>query len=232
MTSRVALVTGGNKGIGLEVCRQLGAHGMRVFLAARNQESAEAAVRQLCAEGHNVEFLPMNMSSESSIAAAAAALATRTDTLHALVNNAGIFLERTAQGLEFDTANIMATFQTNTLGPLLAARAMLPLLQAAKGADIVNVSSGMGQLYDMREGSIGYRLSKTALNAVTRILSSELSDSAVRVNSVCPGWVKTDMGGLGAQRDVQQGADTIVWLATGEVKATGKFYRDRKEIPW
>ncbi|NBO19348.1 MAG: SDR family oxidoreductase [Proteobacteria bacterium] len=230
--SRTALVTGGNKGIGYEVCRQLGARGVQVFLAARNESAGTAAAKKLQAEGHKVQFIALDVSSESSILAAAAELRRHTGQLHALVNNAGIFLERDAQGLEFDAANILATFQTNTLGPLLMARAFAPLMTAASGAQLVNVSSGMGQLHDMREGSIAYRISKTALNAVTRILSCELSDSAISVNSVCPGWVKTDMGGPGAHRTLQHGADTIVWLAMGESRATGKFFRDRAEIPW
>ncbi len=225
---KTALVTGGNKGIGHEACRQLKAEGFRVFLAARDTAKGQAAAKEL-----GVDFIQLDVSDEASIARAATELSTRTDALHALVNNAGIFLDNQNDSFDFDTAKIIQTFQTNTLGPLCLTRALLPLLEAAKGAQIINVSSGMGQLTDMREGSVGYRLSKTALNAVTCILAAELSDKRIKVNSICPGWVKTDMGGAGATRTPEQGANTITWLATnGAGPATGKFFRDQKPLDW
>ncbi|MBY0406591.1 MAG: SDR family NAD(P)-dependent oxidoreductase [Rickettsiales bacterium] len=222
---KTALVTGGNKGIGFEACRQLAHAGFRVFLAARNAQAGEAAAASL-----GVDFLPMDVTDEASITAAAKALASRIPALNVLVNNAGIFIKE--DGMDFTSADILQTFQTNTLGPLLAARAFLPLLEAAKGAHIINVSSGMGQLHDMREGSVAYRISKTALNAVTCILAAEFSDRRILVNSICPGWVKTNMGGPGATRTPAQGADTITWLAQGGEGKTARFYRDRAEISW
>jgi len=224
---KTALVTGGNKGIGYEVCRELIAADYRVFLSARNRTKGEAAAKELGAE-----FLLMDISNEQSIEIASAELMTRTQKLDALVNNAGVFIERQDEGIAVSSAIIKQTFETNTVGAFLVTRAMLPLLEAAKGASVVNVSSGMGQLSDMRDGSLAYRFSKTALNAITCSLASELSDKRITVNSVCPGWVKTDMGGQGATRTVAQGAETIVWLAKGEANATAKFYRDKQVIAW
>lgn len=234
MTARkTILVTGANKGIGLEACRQLARGGFHVLMGCRDVKKGEDACAGIVREGGKAELVLLDVSSESSIGKAAQAVRQKADSLHALVNNAGIFLERDAEGLEFNAADIVRTFETNTLGPLLTARAFTPLLEQARGAHIVNVSSGMGQLSDMREGSIGYRISKAGLNAVTRILSAELSDKRIHVNSICPGWVKTDMGGTGASRTPEQGADTIVWLASGEAgPVSGGFYRDRKMIPW
>jgi NAD(P)-dependent dehydrogenase (short-subunit alcohol dehydrogenase family) len=230
---KTVLVTGANKGIGFEVCRELGQKGFRVMMGCRDEEKGKKACAILTGEGHKTELVLIDTSSESSIASAAQAVQKKTGHLDALVNNAGIFLESNSEGLQFSREIILRTFETNTLGPLLAARAFLPLLEQAEGSHIVNVSSGMGQLSDMREGSIGYRISKTALNAVTCILAAELSDRHIYVNSVCPGWVRTDMGGAEAQRTPAQGADTIVWLASGEAGAvTAGFYRDRQMIPW
>lgn len=233
MTKKTALITGGNKGIGFEACRQLGDHGFKVFLAARNAEKGKKSVKKLQEEGHDVEFVLMDVSSESSIQEATKKLMTKIDTLDVLVNNAGVFLDQDKACMEFSTDNIMMSIQTNTLGPLLVTRELIKVLEQSSKAQIINVSSGMGQLDDMREGHVAYRLSKTALNAVTCILASELSDKNICVNSICPGWVKTDMGGANATRDTTQGAQTITWLATGQANgATASFFRDMQQIPW
>lgn len=231
---KTALVTGGNKGIGFAVCRQLAEQGFRVFLGSRDDERGEAAVVQLHEAGYpQVELLVVDVADPVSVEAAAGELAGRANHLDALVNNAGVFLDDKVSPLAIEPEVIIETFQTNTLGSLLMTRTVLPLLKKAGEAEVVNVSSGMGQLSDMNGGSAAYRISKTALNAVTRILASELSPFRIRVNSVCPGWVKTDMGGPGATRTPDQGADTIAWLASGKGgKATGGFFRDRKPIPW
>lgn len=232
-TAQTALVTGGNKGIGFETCRELAQQGFRVFLGARNQTGAKAACAELAGDGLDVTWLPLDVSDEDSIAQAAEKLQVMIPGLDALVNNAGIYQDNEDTALTVSTAKIRDTFTTNTLGPLLLTRALLPLLEKAPAAQVINLSSGMGQLSDMQGASPAYRISKTALNAVTRILAAELKGKGISVNSVCPGWVKTDMGGSQAPRTVQQGADTIVWLATGGAKgATGKFYRDRNVIPW
>jgi NAD(P)-dependent dehydrogenase (short-subunit alcohol dehydrogenase family) len=167
-----------------------------------------------------------------SIAALADYLQDRYGRVDVLINNAGIIAKGEAPALRVDLTTERATLETNTLGPLHLVQMLAPLFKSGKSPRIVNMSSGMGALADNSGGYAAYRMSKTALNAVTAILAAELS-GAVAVNSVCPGWVKTDMGGRHAERDVALGADTAVWLALdAPAKLTGKFVRDREVIPW
>jgi NAD(P)-dependent dehydrogenase (short-subunit alcohol dehydrogenase family) len=151
-----------------------------------------------------------------------------------LVNNAGIYLDASnASVLEVEPTLILQTLQTNTLGPLRLTQKLVPLLAKSNAGKVINVSSGGGQLTDMSDWAPAYSLSKTALNAVTGMMAAALRDKHIVVNSICPGWVRTDMGGSGASRSVQQGADTVTWLATeAPSDLTGKFLRDRKVIPW
>lgn len=222
---KTVLVTGANKGIGLEVCRQLKQAGFRVFLTARNP-----VLGQNAADSIGAEFILLDVSSEESILAAVNILAAKTDHLDVLVNNAGVY---SVEGMEFDSNVIRHSWEVNTLGPLLLTRALIPLLEKHPGSQVINVSTGMAQTADRREGSIGYRISKSALNAITRIVSNELYDQKIWVNAVCPGWVKTDIGSPKAPRDVAKGAETIVWLAQGGAgNATAKFFRDQKVIDW
>lgn len=230
---KTALVTGGNKGIGFAACRGLAEKGFHVFLGSRDAERGRHACEKLHQAGYQeVTLLEIDVSNMHSIETAAKKLMSQTDSVHALVNNAGVYLDRSATGLTVSPQIILETFNTNTLGALLLTRELVPLLEKAKGAEVINVSSGMGQLEDMGGDSAAYRISKTSLNAVTRILAHELAEKKIHVNSICPGWVKTEMGGDSAPRTVEQGADTIVWLATGEGKASGGFFRDRKKISW
>jgi NAD(P)-dependent dehydrogenase (short-subunit alcohol dehydrogenase family) len=230
MPAKTAFVTGANKGIGFEVARQLAASGIKVFLGARDPEKGRAAVEKLRHHNLDAEFVQVDVSSEASITAAVAHIAQRTPSLDILVNNAGIYSD---EGMEFESRVIRESFETNALGPLLVTRACMPLLKKAAPSQVVNVSTGMSATADRREGAIAYRISKTALNAITRIVSNELYDDKIWVNAACPGWVRTDMGGANATRDVVKGAETIVWLATGGAgKATGNFYRDQKQIDW
>ena len=151
--------------------------------------------------------------------------------LDILVNNAGIGGDTGSRGSDADLAEVKATVDTNLFGAWRLAKALIPLMERSGNGRIVNVSSGMGQLSDMGGGAPSYRLSKAGLNVLTRILSSELAGSGIKVNSVCPGWVKTDMGGASASKEVEDGADTPVWLATlPDDGPTGGFFRDRKPI--
>jgi NAD(P)-dependent dehydrogenase (short-subunit alcohol dehydrogenase family) len=229
---KTALVTGGNRGIGYAACKELAGKGFRVFLGSREFGKGEEACARLREAGvTQVEPLELDVGDEQSIRAAVEKLAARTKKLDVLVNNAGVYLDQSADALTVTPDAILTTFRTNTLGPLLLTRALAPLL-AGEG-QVINVSSGMGQLDDMQGGSAAYRISKTALNAVTRILSAELAAQHIHVNSICPGWVHTDMGSASAPRTPEQGADTIVWLAGGGAgHASGGFYRDRKAIAW
>ena len=231
---RAAFVTGANKGIGFEVARQLAREGLRVFLGARNEETGKAAAEKLNHEGHdgNVFFLEIDISHPESIKRAAEEFAKQNDRLDALVNNAGILLDEDKEVLALSAELFQTTLRTNTLGALLVSQAFVPFLRKSDNPRIVNVSSGGGQLADGADGwAPAYCISKTALNGVTVQLAAALPEFAV--NSVCPGWVRTDMGGSNATRSVAEGATGIVWLAAEAPQGeTGKFWRDRKVIPW
>ena len=228
---KTALVTGANKGIGFEVARELARLGLRVFLGARNAKAGRAAADKLRTNG-NVSFLEIDVSNAGSIRRAADEVGREVNRLDVLVNNAGILLDEDKDALTITPEIFETTLRTNTLGPWLVAQAFVPLLKKSAAPRIVNVSSGGGQLEDGADGwAPGYCVSKTALNGVTVQLAAALPKFAV--NSVCPGWVRTDMGGENANRSVAEGAATIVWLATDAPHdLTGKFVKDRKVIPW
>jgi NAD(P)-dependent dehydrogenase (short-subunit alcohol dehydrogenase family) len=228
---KTALVTGANKGIGFEVARELARLGLHVFLAARNAKAGQAAAEKLSKDG-KVSFLEIDISNAESIRRAAEEAGRQTERLDVLVNNAGILLDEDKDALTISAEIFETTLRTNTLGPWLVAQAFVPLLTKSVGPRIVNVSSGGGQLEDGADGwAPAYCVSKTALNGVTVQLAAALPKFAV--NSVCPGWVRTDMGGENAVRSVAEGAATIVWLATDAPHdLTGKFVKDRKVIPW
>jgi NAD(P)-dependent dehydrogenase (short-subunit alcohol dehydrogenase family) len=228
----IVVVTGGNRGIGLEVSRQLAGRGARVILTARSPGAGAEAVKQLAAQSLSVEFHQLDVTDPASIAALLEFLERKFGRLDVLINNAGIISKADTAGLEVTLATVRATLETNSLAPLLLSQTLVPLLKRSSAPRIVNVSSGMGALSSMEGGYAAYRISKTALNAITRILAAELR-GAVAVNSVCPGWVKTDMGGANAERDVAQGAAGAVWLALdAPQELTGSFVRDREVIPW
>lgn len=224
MSKTSILITGASKGIGLEIARQLAERGCTVWLTARDAKRGEGAARGLSGD---VRFLRLDVSDQASIGFAAEQLST----LDVLVNNAAVLLDESADILDLSADVVRATFDANTLGPLMVAQAFVPRLRNSKRPRIINISSGGGQLSEPSTWAPAYCLSKTALNGVTAILSAALPDFAV--NSVCPGWVRTDMGGSAAPRSVQQGADTPVWLALDAPQTlTGKFVRDREVIPW
>ena len=228
---RIAVVTGANKGIGFEVARDLARKGFHVFLGARDEKAGRAAEEKLRKDGQ-VTFLKIDISEPESIRRAAEEFSRRSDRLDALVNNAGILLDDDKDILTITPDIFETTLRTNTLGALLVSQAFVPFLKKSDAPRIVNVSSTGGQLTDGADGwAPGYCISKTALNGVTSQLAAALPKFAV--NSVCPGWVRTDMGGSNATRSVAEGASGIVWLAADAPQTeTGKFWRDRKVIPW
>ena len=228
---KTALVTGANKGIGYEVAAQLVGKGIQVFVGARNRDAGRKAAAEIARKGGQATFLEIDVADNASVTAARE-FAQAADHLDVLVNNAGIIVDGDNAILEISDELLRKTFETNTLGALRVTRAFVPLLRKSKAPRVIDVSSGGGQLTGGADGwSPAYCISKTALNGVTSQLAAALPKFAV--NSVCPGWVRTDMGGQRATRSVEEGADTIVWLATdAPQKLTGKFLRDRKEIPW
>lgn len=228
--NNVALVTGGNRGIGFEVCRQLASKQFKVILGARNLIKGKEAAEKLQSEGLDVIFQPLDVIDEDQIGFVASWIEMEYEGLDVLVNNAGIGIGNA--GLEnADISEIREIMEVNFYGPMLMSKYFIPLLKKRKGR-IINVSSGMGAISEMGTGYAGYRLSKAGLNVQTMMLSQELGKSGIKVNSVCPGWVKTEMGGSMAPRQVEKGAETIVWLASADDIPGGKFFRDKKEIPW
>lgn len=230
LTGRNALVTGANRGIGLEISRQLAAAGAFVWMVARDEAAGREAVAALAAEGHSVELRVADVSNEADVDRLAASL---DRPLHVLVNNAGIIDDGVPTWQE-PVAEWDAVLAVNLRGPFLMCRALVPKLLEAGWGRIVNVSSGMGAFDDGLDGGYpAYRVSKAGLNALTKNLAHELSTHPVRVNAMCPGWVQTRMGGQGAPRSVQQGADTALYLASlPDSGPTGAFFRDRRVIPW
>jgi NAD(P)-dependent dehydrogenase (short-subunit alcohol dehydrogenase family) len=224
-----ALVTGANRGIGREVASQLAERGYTVLLSARNREQAVAVAAEVAdTTGGTVTPLTLDMSSPVSIERAAEQVKASPGGLDVLVNNAGVGLDFGVSGTAPDFEKIQHTLDTNFFGAYRLTVALLPLLRESEHPRIVNVSSGMGGIAEMGGWSPGYRVSKASLNALTRILSTELAEDGFKVNSACPGFVKSDMGGpMGAQKSVSDGAAGIVWLATlPDDGPTGGFFRD------
>lgn len=233
--SRIALITGANRGIGREVARQLHVKGFQVILTARDARAAREAAHELDPKFQSPKPMTLDVADENSIHAAAHAFADAGFRhLDVLINNAGILLDENKNALNVEPQKILDTFRTNTLGSLLVARAFKSFLIAAPNGRIINVSSGGGSLAHMTNWAPAYSISKAALNAVTRQLAASLSGKGIAVNSVCPGWVRTRMGGPRAPRSLEQGAETIVWLATEAPQSfTGKFFGDgKREVAW
>jgi NAD(P)-dependent dehydrogenase (short-subunit alcohol dehydrogenase family) len=232
-TQRIVLITGANRGIGLETARQLAQKGFHVVLAARNEDSGRHAAEAITAGGWKATFLSLDVSSSASIRSAASQFAASADHLDVLINNAGIYPDQGLTILTLSRERLDQTFQTNTFGVLEVTQAFLPYLRKAPAARVINVSSGYGQLEGLSADVPSYCLSKLALNGLTILLAQALETDGIAVNSMCPGWVRTEMGGPNASRSVEEGADTAVWLAAeAPQELTGKFFRDRHEIPW
>jgi NAD(P)-dependent dehydrogenase (short-subunit alcohol dehydrogenase family) len=202
-------------------------------MGSRDAAKGESARKSLGELAARVRVEQLAADDPASIAACAARLAKDPGRIDALINNAAIYDKADAPASKLPIAVLQRTFATNLHGPLQVTQELLPLLRRSERGRVINLSSGMGQLSGMGSGSAAYRLSKTALNGLTATLAAELAPEHIAVNCVCPGWVKTDMGGAGATREVAQGADTPVWLALDAPQdLTGKFFRDRTEIPW
>jgi len=237
--SSIAIVTGANRGIGREIARQLARlPNVRVILTSRDETKGRQAVDELKKEGLELDYFKLDVAKDQDVTLIAEFIERNYGRLDILVNNAGVFLDSAhptagSSVLCADLDILRQTMDINTYGPLRLVIALIPLMRKRGYGRIVNLSSGMGQLDDMNGGYPGYRLSKLALNGLTRISADELKGTDILVNSMCPGWVKTDMGGPDADRSVEQGAETAIWLATlPSGSASGGFFRDKKTIPW
>ena len=227
---RVALVSGGNRGIGLEICRQLADRGLTVVMGSRDEEQGKKAAGDLPG---NAVVHQLDVCDDGSMERIVSFVEEEFGRLDVLVNNAGISNDEGQRGVEADLDRVRRALEANLFGAWRLCELAIPLMQRNGYGRIVNVSTRMAALEEMGGGSPGYRVSKTALNALTRILASELRGSGILVNSVEPGWVQTDMGGSRAPRPVGEGADTPVWAATLPNNGpTGGFFRDRRPIPW
>ncbi len=231
MDKKVILVTGSNKGIGYEVVRQLAKLGHQVILTARDQAKGLEAQKKLKAGNLVVHFLELDIMKEESIQQAANKVKSEFGKLDVLINNAAVSMRGDHSLLQNDSAITQQIINTNAFAQLAVTRAFQSLIP--NGGRIIMISSGGGSMSDPVGGwSPAYCISKSFLGAITRHLAYELNSRKISVNALDPGWVKTDMGGGSAPGNVQEGADTPVWLATTDKTVTGKFFRSRREIPW
>ena len=231
--ARIALVTGANRGLGLEIARQLLAHGLRVVLTGRDEAATHRALDALGAAGKNALVARLDVTDPASIAAARRTAEERLGPVDVVVNNAAVLLHENDGLLSIPRDAFRATFDTNVFGAMEVCRVFVPPMAERGYGRVVNVSSGVGQFARMSTYAPAYSISKTALNAFTRVLAATYQSQGVLINAVDPGWVRTDMGGKSAPRSVEQGAETAVWLATlPDDGPTGGFFRDRRAIPW
>ncbi len=229
--TKLALVTGGNKGIGFAICKGLLKAGFEVILAARSLDKAKQAIEQL--QSSQVHPLVLDVADDHSIHQAVETVQHEFNQLDVLINNAGIYPDEGVNILTIDRDLLDRVMNTNTFGPIRIAQAFLSLLEKASASRIINVSSSYGALDGLSANVPSYCLSKLALNGATIMLAEALQSKDIAVYAMCPGWVKTDMGGASAPRTPEQGADTAIWLATeASPKLSGKFFRDRQEISY
>ena len=238
---RVALVTGGNRGIGYAISRSLAQRGIMVILGVRDPNKGAKACSRPQGEDLDVSFELLDVTGEDSVITAVKHIQAQFGRLDILVNNAAILIDSAENALDVNRSTIEKTLQTNVLGPLMLCQKCVALMKAGGYGRIVNMSSTLGSLSEMGDpesayagaGTPAYRLSKVALNAVTTLVAREVRNDNILVNSACPGWVRTDLGGDQAPLTPEQGADTPIWLATlPDGGPTGGFYRERTRIPW
>jgi NAD(P)-dependent dehydrogenase (short-subunit alcohol dehydrogenase family) len=226
---KIILVTGGNRGIGLEICKQLCEKGHEVIMGSRNVKDGEEKAKEIDGK---IFVQKLDVTDGQDIDNVVKYIQKEFGHLDVLINNAGISFGRKGT-FDIDLQDVKKIMETNFYGAWKISQAMIPLLKNSNEGRIINISSGMGALDDLANGNYaGYRLSKSGLNGLTIMMANELKSKNIKVNAMCPGWVRTDMGGNAAPRSVEQGADTAVWMATEEKIPTGKFFRDRKEIDW
>ncbi|MBC6473576.1 MAG: SDR family NAD(P)-dependent oxidoreductase [Hormoscilla sp. GM102CHS1] len=231
---KTALVTGGNKGIGFAICKGLINLGFDVIIAARSLAKGKEAAAQLKSPDSRIAAMQLDVTDDPSIFLAAQALTRSCHRLDVLINNAGILPDRGLNLLNISRDMLDLTMHTNAFGAVSVTQAFLPLLAKSDAGRIINVSSGYGQLNTLSASvPAAYGLSKLALNGATIMLADTLRSQGIAVYAMCPGWVRTDMGGAAATRSPGEGADTAIWLATSAgPELSGKFFVDRQEISY
>jgi len=235
--TRVALVSGANRGIGLEIARGLARQGLLVVMGSRELGAGVEASEPMQAEGLIVSAVGLDVTDQASVDHAVGEAVRLYGRLDVLVNNAGVLLDGDSSGVS-NVASVppdlvRATYEVNVIGAVRMMQAALPIMRMQEYGRIVNVSSTAGQLAQMGAKYPAYRMSKAALNALTRTAAAEVGDGPIKINAMHPGWVRTDMGGPEAERSVEQGAETALWLATlAEDGPTGGFFQDKKPIAW
>ncbi len=233
MKKRIILITGANRGLGSATGIQLSEQGHHVIFTARNTQKLNTLKKQLSHQNLSVDFIPLDVSDTDSIIEAYHKIASHYSQIDTLINNAGIYTSSTVDITTVNEQTILDAFNTNTLGPLKITQQFLPLIKQSPEGIIVNVSSGMGAIVEMDGGSPAYRISKTALNATTKLLHHELYEQGVKVNAVCPGWVRTDMGGPSATLSIDEGISGVIWAATLKKEGpSGGFFRHGKPLQW
>jgi len=240
-TKQIALITGANRGLGLEIARQLGKRGMTVLLGSRSQAAGQAAAAQLASEGLQTEALLLDITDDARIAAAAAQVTRQFGRLDVLVNNAAIQSTESQLSSEIAPALLRSFIDSNYIAHVLVTQAFLPLLRLSAAGRIVNMSTSLGSVTIMSEPNhinarrslLGYSSAKAALNMFTVLLAKELRQTAIKVNSADPGWTQTDLGGKDATYTVEEGARVAVWLAClDEQGPTGGFFAYQNVHPW
>lgn len=240
MSEKIAIVTGANRGLGLGCAESLSSQGFHVVLVGRKAAELEKITAELNSKGGKTSFLLADVSKKEDIKRIKSEFERKYFKLDVLINNAGVFWEtmdftkpELVKAELVDSDLVEKVFENNTLSAYRMIQSFLPIMKKNGTGRIVNVSSGMGQLSEMEGNWPAYRISKTALNAVTKIFAAEVKDTKIKINSVCPGWVKTDMGGPNATRSLDEGVNSILWAALiGDNGPSGGFFRDGKEIPW
>lgn len=233
MDKKIAAVTGGNRGIGFQICRDIANKDLKVLLTARNSEKGAESAKILQDEGLDVTFYELDVSSAESIDNFVSRVTKEFSRIDVLVNNAAIIPDARSSGLSVEIQELQVSLETNVYGIIQLSQKIIPLMIKNNYGRIINLSSGMGQFADMGSGYLAYRISKTAVNTITKVLANETDSYNIQINSVDPGWVQTEMGGAGASLSVEEGADTIVWLSTRpDNSPTGMFYKKREIISW
>jgi NAD(P)-dependent dehydrogenase (short-subunit alcohol dehydrogenase family) len=231
MKPKVIVVTGANKGIGFEIARQLAKMGHEVILTARDANKGKLANEKLASQGWKARFIQTDVTKQADIQNLRDCIEEHFGHLDVLINNAAI-LEGTENSVVVSKETVQRHLETNFFGSLMLSQQLIPLLRKSEEGRIINFSSSMARLSSPGPGTAAYRFSKVAVNGLTAMMAADLANTNIKINSMDPGWVQTDMGGAGANRSVAEGADTAVWLATVNNIPTGKFFRDRKELEW